>query len=892
MRRHTGTLLRFLLAIVSGARWLAPASRRRDWHRQWRADIWHEWRWLNLQPHSIAGRATLIGRTAGAVRHAFWLRGHVRSIEMVSQDLRYGWRSLVCKPGFAAVAVLTLGVGIGANTTIFGVMNAVLLRPLAFSDPDRVVRVSGRTTTGAPINRFSFPDFADYRTRARTLADLNGVNLGTFILGVDNRTDQILGEIVSGRYLSMLGVAVPVGRTLGDADDRIRAAPVAVISDALWRRQFAREPHIVGRTVLLNGTSYAIVGVATAAFGGSFVGAPIDIWIPIGSSGRALGPDWNVDRSRRTLALIGRLAPGVTRDQARSELQIVADDLAREFRSESRPSSVDVQPGTLAAGDQRRLARMFLSLLLGLVALVLLIACANVGNLLLARILGRRRELAIRLALGASRWQIVRLLITESLLVAGAGGAAALLLSLWTTRAFAGIRPLPTLTLRLDVHPDLRVVGFTVLTTLAAAVVLAVVGALQAVRPDLTPALKEEATTAIGGRSPARLRATLAALQIAVSLLLLIGAALFVRSVRQAEAIDLGFEPRGVLALDIDSGGRTAMASRPFFRDVLQRVSALPGVEAAAVSTRAPLDSSTPVVRVNAREAVSANAEPGSTMASLLVVSPAYFDVVKTPLLAGRAFTEQDDASRLAVVIINETLAARLWPGDDAIGRQLWLDPLVTGTPSTVVGIASNSKYLTLGEEQQGHVYLPFAQHSRPGMALLVRSPNPPDRLANQVQAALRAVDPGVQGFFTRTLSEHVSVSMLPVRLAARASTVIAALALGLAVIGLYSLVSFLVAERTHEIGLRVALGASGADVLRLVLGYGLRLVVAGLAIGIPIALASSRLLGRLLYGVSPTDPGIFAIVPAAVLLVAAVACYVPARRAMHMDPLVALRRL
>jgi predicted permease len=678
---ETGPLLRLLLAIISAPRWLAPASRRRDWHRQWRADIWHEWRWLNRRGQPVTGRVTLVGRTAGAVRHAFWLRGHVRRIEMLSQDLRYGWRSLVRKPAFALVTILTLGVGIGANTTIFSVLNAVLLRPLAFSDPDRVVRVTGRTASGAPISRFSFPDFADYRTRSRTLADLNGANLGTFILGVDNRTDQILGEIVSGRYLSMLGVTVPVGRTLGDADDRVGAAPVAVVSDALWQQRFAREP-IVGRSVLLNGRSYAIVGVATPAFSGSFVGAPIDVWIPIGSSGNALGPDWNVNRSRRTLALIGRLAPGVTRGQAQAELQIIADDLSREFTAEPRLKSVDVQPGTLAAGDQRRLARTFLSLLLGLVGLVLLIACANVGNLLLARVLGRRRELAIRVALGASRAQIARMLVTESLLVAGAGGSAALLLSLWTTRAFAGITPLPTLSLRLDVHPDARVLGFTILITLAAAVMLAVVGAFQAIKPDITPALREDAASSIGGRSPARLRGTLATLQITVSLLLLIGAALFVRSVGQAAAIDLGFDTRNVLVMDIEgAGGRTAGAIQPFFRDVLQRVSAVPGVEAAALSTRAPLDSSTPMLRVNALEAVSAGSEVGSTAASLLIVTPQYLDVVKTPLVAGRGFTGHDDAIRPAVAIVNETLAARLWPGGDAIGRRLWLDPLVTGAP-------------------------------------------------------------------------------------------------------------------------------------------------------------------------------------------------------------------
>jgi putative ABC transport system permease protein len=390
----------------------------------------------------------------------------------------------------------------------------------------------------------------------------------------------------------------------------------------------------------------------------------------------------------------------------------------------------------------------------------------------------------------------------------------------------------------------------------------------------------------------------LAAAQITVSLVLLIGAALFVRSARNAEAIALGFETRGVLATDLDGAGRgTPAANRRLFDDIVLRVSTLPTVEAAAVSTRAPLDSSTPVIRVSAREAIAPTTESAATTASVLVVSPRYFDVVRTPIVAGRSFGDRDDTDRARVVIVNETLAARLWPNGDAIGRRLWLDPSarevsdVSDTSAQVIGVARNSKYLTLGEENQGHIYLPFAQHPRPGLALLIRSSDLTDRLTNAVQEALRSVDPNVQGFFTRTLSEHVSVSMLPVRLAARVAAVVAALALALAVIGLYSLLSFLVAERTHEIGLRMALGADARAVVRLVVGQGVRLACVGLAVGIPAALGSSRLLGSLLYGVSARDPLLFAMSAIAVLIVSAIACYLPARRAASVDPLVALRQ-
>src|SRR5712691_4136101 len=377
----------FLLAVIDAGRWLAPPSRRREWRRQWRADIWHESRWLARQQQARTQRSqrlqstqskigsavfavfafnvrqytTLGAWTAGALRHAFWLRLHVRKLEMITQDVRDGWRLLVSKPGFTAIAVLTLGVGIGANITIFSLTNAVLLRPLASYEPDRVVRLIGRTETGG-ATRFSYREFVDYRERATTLDDLAAVNLGTFILAADNRSDQLLGEIVSGGYLSMLGARAARGRVLGRADDSPGAAPAAMISDALWRRRFGGEP-VVGRRVLLNGTGYTIVGVAAPSLVGSFIGAPIDVWIPIATSGNALGPGWDVDRSKRRFSLVGRLRPGATREQCESELQVVAAALAREYDPELRPI-VDVVPGTLATGDQRRLARTFLMLLL------------------------------------------------------------------------------------------------------------------------------------------------------------------------------------------------------------------------------------------------------------------------------------------------------------------------------------------------------------------------------------------------------------------------------------------------------------------------------------------------------------------------------------------------
>ena len=838
-------------------------------------------------------RASRAGRQTG-----FWL-----DWSGYWQDVRIALRHLRKSPGFTIVAVTMLAVGIGVNTTVFSLMNAVLLRPLASRDSDRVVRVVARSTTGgASGRRFSGPEFNDYRERATTLEDLSAVNLATFGLDADGRTDQLLGEIVSGGYLSLLGVRATQGRLLADTDDRPGSPPAVVISDALWRHRFGGEA-VLGRSVLLNRTAYTIVGVAEPSAVGSFVGVPVDVWVAIETSGRLLGVNWRTDRAQRDLMLVGRMRRGIPLPRAQAEVQSIANAIARDIgegASGSSPAAsvppariVKLEPATLTTGDQRRLLRMFLSLLLGLVALVLLIACANVANLLLARVLGRRRELAVRLALGASRGRLARMLIVEGLILAAAGGAGALLLSIWTSQVFANFRVLPTLTLRLDLRPDARVIAFAAIAALASAVVLGLIGGLQAITPDITPALKEDSTGSIGGRTTGRVRAALAAVQITVSLLLLIGAALFTQSVRSAGAIGLGFEPRGVVALDVGAvGGRTSGQTRALLEEVVRRAATLPDVQAAAVSTRAPLDSSTPLARVNPSEAVVSGDRTSPTV-TYLVVSAGYFDVVKTPIVAGRPFADTDDGREMPVAIVNETLAKRFWSDGDPIGRRLWVESVATATPTTpciVVGIAKDSKYVTLGEERRGHIYLPFAQQPRRGMTLLVRSRGPSDRLLDELQSLLYAVDPHLQGFFGRTLTDHVGVSLLPIRVAASMTTLVAGLALGLALVGLYSLVSFLVAERTHEMGVRMALGAGPGDVLRLVLGYGIRLAALGLAIGVPIAAAASRLLGSLLYGVSPTDPLVFVAVSVTVMAVATAACYMPARRAMRLDPLQALR--
>jgi predicted permease len=506
------------------------------------------------------------------------------------------------------------------------------------------------------------------------------------------------------------------------------------------------------------------------------------------------------------------------------------------------------------------------------------------------RVVGRRRELAIRVALGASKLRLARLLAVESALLVLASGAGALLVAAWVSGALAAIRPLPTVTLRLDTRLDWRVLAFLAALLVAVAGALAAAGFVQAMRSEIGPALKEDSAGSYGGRSVNWVRGGMVTLQVMASLFLLVGAALFTRSLAHAEATALGFDPADVAVLDVDHA-RTGdpAAARTFFAAVVRRLSADSRVEAAAVSTRAPLDSSTPITHVAAAGPVRETANLPT--ATFLVVGPAYFDVVRTPLVEGRAFVAQDDERRGAVAIVNETLARRLWPDGSAVGRRLWLDDWASPSPAVVVGVAANSRYLTLGEEGQAHVYLPFAQQPKPGAALLVRTREPARVAFDIMRDALAAEDASVQGFFARTLREHVAVASLPVRLASRIARVVAVLAGVLSALGVYALVSFTVAERTQELGLRLALGAAPADVFRVVMRDGMRLVAVGLAIGVPATMGGTRLLGSLLYGVSPTDPATFAGATALLVVVAAVACAVPAIRVTRIDPLIALRR-
>jgi predicted permease len=817
----------------------------------------------------------------------------------LARDFRDAGRMMLRRPVFALTAILTLAVGIGANAAFFSLIKAVLLNPLATHEPDRVVRLYWRGATGGANANFAYLDYAEIAGGAPSISPLSAVHLAPVAFSADDQRDQLLAEIASGGYFETRGLRAGAGRMLSAPDDRRGAAPTAVISDRYWRRRFGSDASVIGRSVLVNNRPHTIVGIADARAVGSFVGAPVDVWLALEPSLPLLGVQMATDRSQRVLTLIGRLAPDAIDAQVRGELETVARDITRAHGRDK--ITLETGPGTLLHGGRRSMAVWFLGIVMGLVGLVLLVAAANVASLVLARTLERRRDAAVRMALGAGRGRLVRQAIAEVFALAACGGAAGLLLTEWITAAFGSVALLPGFELRLDLAPDVRVFAFTAVITLLTGLAAAVAPAVSAGRGDVLPALKSAGTAA--GRKAGRLRSALVVAQVAVSVMLLVAAGLLVRSAGAAAAIDLGFDRRGIVATDIDlePHGYTEVTGLEFYRALVARVTAVPGVEAATVANRAPLDSSTPTLRISGGAGLKTGPSTATTLdVTYHVIGPGYFEVVGIPIAAGRGFTPRDRETSPLVVIVNQTLARRLAgePGraGNLLGRRF---ELVAGTATErrrdiagtveIVGVASDAKYRTIGEAPQPHIYLPLEQHYGPGLTLLVRSRLEPAPVS-AIHRAIGALDPDVQGFFTRTLDEHTRVALLPARLAANVSAIVGAIALALGAVGLYGVIACLVTERTRELGIRMALGASRGMISRQVLARAGGLASAGVTIGLVLAALAGRALAGLLYGVSPIDLATFGGVALVLTAVTIAAAWIPARRAARIDPIIALR--
>ncbi|HEX8283352.1 MAG TPA: ABC transporter permease [Pyrinomonadaceae bacterium] len=817
-------------------------------------------------------------------------------------DVRYGLRVLWKSKGFTAVAVLTLGLGIGVNTAIFSGVSAFVLRELSgVGDPARVVTLFEVPADGrGGYNDFSYPDLLDYRAQTDLFDGVMAHTMTQAALGEAGagQSDVAWGQLVTGNFFDVLKVQMQHGRGFLPEEDRTPGThPVVVLSDELWRTRYGADPGLVGRSVQLNGRQLTVVGVASAEFQGSKWALGMKFWVPLMMKQQLTGgtDNWITQRGNHWLEVLGRLKEGVTREQAGAALSAVAARLEAEHPND-RNKNVRVLAVPEREGrwdDLAGVVRLSSGLAMAVVGLVLLVACANVANMLLARSVARRREIGIRLALGAGRWRVVRQLLVESVLLAMMGGLVGLVLSFWMTDALTAFFPSVAYQITLDVSPDTRALLFTVGVSLATGVIFGLAPAVQATKPDLVPVLKGESQRA-GRARRFSLRNALVVAQVALSLVVLVCAALFVQSFRHAKSIDPGFATSGAYVVSVNPGlfGYEKQQGRDFFRRLAERVRAMPGVEGAGYVDWMPLGDSSnswgPVYP--AEQPVPAPGEGMSAFAE--AVSPGYFDAMRIPLLEGRDFDGRDREGLVPeAVVINETLARRLWPGEKSfVGRRMALGPNREDSLE-VVGVARDIKVRTLGEAPRNHMYVSVDQTYRGGMALIVRAPGAgAGSVVAGVREAVKEIDPRVPLYNVRTIEQHLTWAFWAQNMAASLAAAFGLLALALSAVGLYGVVAYTVARRTHEIGIRVALGAQARDILRIVLGQGMALTLVGVGVGLVAAFFLAQQLASLLYGLSPGDPATYILVALLLAGVALVACLVPARRATKVDPMVALR--
>ncbi|MGI8995650.1 MAG: ABC transporter permease [Pyrinomonadaceae bacterium] len=806
------------------------------------------------------------------------------------QDLRYSVRMLLKKPGFTLIAVVTLAFGVGANTAIFSAVNAVLLRPLPFAAEERLVVMWKHDQTAShPLVELSIPEFNDWRAGSQSFESLAAMPTSVYgygyVLTGRGEPVQIESSRVSADFFTTLGVRPLVGRTFRTEDDRPGAARVVVLSHRLWRDQFGSDTNLIGQTITLNDTGFSVVGVMPADF--EFLKG-VDIWSPVSAS---IGGGALQNRSAVFLQAVGRLKPGVTREQAEAEMNAVISRIAAAHpETEAGGHRVVMTPVAEYLFGNARLA---LWLLLAATGLLLLIACANVASLLLARATSRRKEIAVRAALGASRWRVVRQLFVESLTLAIAGGALGVLLAYWLADLLVVVAPTDIPRVE-NVRIDAAVLTFSIAVTLLTAALFGLAPALTAARVNLTDALGDGSRTA-GERHGNRLRGALVVGEIAVTLVLLVGAGLALRSFVKLQQVDTGFDTENVLTFQLRLFGKRyqdAKSVRDFYQQLIERLEAQPGVEAAGAVLIRPLEG---VIGWDVPYA-TANQSPDEAKRNRVpnfeVVTPHYFRSVGLPLKVGREFTERDTEESPKVVIISEAMAQSIFaPGVDPVGQRLRLfDPTDPDNSwRTVVGVVGDARYREV-RDARWDVYVPYRQFAFPVRYITVRTASDPAAFSAVVRREVAALDPQQAVTSVKTTAQLFSENVARPRFNSLLLGLLAALAALLAALGIYGVISYAVAQRTREIGVRIALGAQRGDVLRLVFKQGLTLIVSGIVIGLVGAFMLSRLMESLLFGISATDPATFIVVSLLLVVVALLACYIPARRAMKVDPMVALR--
>jgi predicted permease len=800
------------------------------------------------------------------------------------QDLKYGLRMLARTPSFTAAAVLTLALGIGATSTIFSWIDSTLLNPIpgvAYTR-DMVSAMRGEVSEH-PTPPFSYPDYVDLRERTRSLSGLLAFHADFASLTGNGKPERVYAEFISANYFKVLGLKPLLGRFLRPVEEETPGrTPAIVISYALWQSRFGGDRSIIGKPIHISRILCTIVGVAPPGFAGCMIGLRADLWAPL-----VYGNDQFRQRGNYWLNVFGRLKPGVDRRQAQGELNLLMQQIAEQYPDSHRgPNQITLDPLWRSPFGANVYFYEALPPLLGLAAVLLLLACTNVTNLLLVRLVPRRREIALRLAMGASRASLLRQLLLESLLVALAGGAAAMLLTIWSARTLASFFPPTTLPLRLNGQANHSVMLATLVVSILTTVVFGVLPALRTSRLAPVAVLKEEEGRLSGGVHRSRLSRAMALAQISLSLLLLIAAGLFARSFKDEQRSDAGFDPNHVLLASYDLGptGDSQAQGIAFDQHLLARLRAVPGVQSATLADFSPLS-----FTIHSDDVLPEGYIPRpheSMEVDSAILGPDYFETLRTPLVEGRGFTARDNEKSQPVAIVNQEFCKRYWPGQDAIGNRITR----YGQSLTVVGVVRNAKYRLLHYPPAPAIFIPLYQDYRSQVTIHMRVAGDPRAYASAVEKTVSQIDSNLPLYQVTTLNASMEFGSVFERMAAILAGSFGLLALVLAAVGIYGVVAFATRQRTHEIGIRMALGAKKRDVLKMVVQQGLKLVIVGVVIGITAALALTRFLSSLLYGVEPNDPLTLIAVSLVLVAVTLVACYIPARRAARIDPMLALR--
>jgi predicted permease len=814
------------------------------------------------------------------------------------QDIRFAIRMLLKSPGFTAIAILTLALGIGANTAIFSIADVFLFRPLPVKDADRLVAIGVQSSATSDPDTASYADFLDYK-QAPVFTDMTAFVIDLVGIGYDGRADRTIVSEVPSNFFTMLGIRPALGRLIVPGEgDQPGTGNVVVLGYSYWQRRFAGDPKIVGRSVSFDGRDVTVIGVAEKQFHGTYTVVEMDAYAPIGLHSLSNSdPGFFTERSQRELHVLATLKPGVTNRQAEVALQVIATRLSDQFPQADHGQVIRVFPERIARPDvgSAQSLPLIATVFLALVGLVLMVACINVANLLLARSSARQKEIAVRASMGATRFRLIRQMLTESILLAVVGGAAGALLGMWTCSALEQMRPLGDFPIRFGFSFDWRVFGYVAAVATASGILAGLAPALRTSRTNLNETLRESGRGLIGeGGRRHYLRNSLVIAQIAGSIIVLVAAGLFTRSLGNAESVDLGYNPHNVLNIGMnpDLVNYDRPRAEAFYREILRRAKVLPGVESASLAYSIPLSYYSTGGAVFAEGQVLNKDEraPGSARN---MVSSEYFATMRIPIVAGRGFTDADTSTSPLVAVVDQFMAHRLWPDQDPIGRRFSYDgEEKKGAPVTVVGVARNARSRDVMNAERMFFYVPITQDYNAVHVLQLRTSVPPETLILPVEAQVRELDPNLPVFDVMTMDRSLmgANGFFLYKMGAAFAGTLGGLGLLLAVVGVYGVVSQNASSRTHEIGVRMALGAMPGNVFGLVLHQAAILVGAGIGIGLVAALGVTKFLASLLVGVTSYDPLTFATVALLLVLAAFAACYIPAHRAMRVDPMEALR--